>query len=55
MEEKCILALLMRHLKVKSELRTDQMRVSGELVIRPFFGNNIRFAKRTYGDYTQIA
>ncbi|VDM93325.1 unnamed protein product, partial [Litomosoides sigmodontis] len=46
MEEKCILALLMRNLKVKSKLRTDQMRVSAELVIRPLFGNNIRFEPR---------
>ncbi|VIO98703.1 Uncharacterized protein BM_BM8635 [Brugia malayi] len=55
MEEKCILALLMRNLKVKSKLRTDQMRVSAELVIRPLFGNNIRFEARKFGDYVQIA
>lgn len=55
MEEKCILSLLMRHLKVKSKLRTDQMRVSAELVIRPMYGNNIRFKQRKFGDYTQIA
>lgn len=54
MEEKCVLALLMRHLKVKSKLRTDQMRVSAELVIRPLNGNNIRFERRKYGDYTPI-
>ncbi|VBB35348.1 unnamed protein product [Acanthocheilonema viteae] len=54
MEEKCILALLMRNLKVKSKLRTDQMRVSAELVIRPLFGNNIRFEPRKFGDYVQI-
>lgn len=55
MEEKCVLALLMRHLKVKSKLRTDQMRISAELIIRPLYGNNIRFQKRSFGDYTQIA
>ncbi|VDN32020.1 unnamed protein product, partial [Gongylonema pulchrum] len=55
MEEKCILSLLMRHLKVKSKLRTDQMRVSAELVIRPMYGNNIRFERRTFGDYSQIS
>ncbi|VDK80858.1 unnamed protein product [Onchocerca ochengi] len=55
MEEKCILALLMRNLKVKSKLRTDQMRVSAELVIRPLFGNNMRFEPREFGDYVQIA
>ncbi|KHN83257.1 Cytochrome P450 4V2 [Toxocara canis] len=55
MEEKCVLATLLRHLKVKSKLRTDQMRVSAELIIRPMFGNNIRFEKRSYGDYTPIA
>uniref|UniRef100_A0A0N5A8Z2 Cytochrome P450 n=1 Tax=Syphacia muris TaxID=451379 RepID=A0A0N5A8Z2_9BILA len=55
MEEKCVLALLMRHLKVKSKLRTDEMRISAELIIRPQYGNNIRFEKRTYGDYTPIA
>ncbi|MCP9264669.1 hypothetical protein DINM_022805 [Dirofilaria immitis] len=54
MEEKCILALLMRNLKVKSKLRTDQMRVSAELVIRPLYGNNIRFEPRKFGDYVQI-
>uniref|UniRef100_A0A0R3RNK1 Cytochrome P450 n=1 Tax=Elaeophora elaphi TaxID=1147741 RepID=A0A0R3RNK1_9BILA len=54
MEQKCILALLMRNLKVKSKLRTDQMRVSAELVIRPLFGNDIRFEPRKFGDYVQI-
>lgn len=54
MEEKCILALLMRNLKVKSKLRTDQMRVSAELVIRPLFGNTIRLEPRKFGDYVQI-
>ncbi|VDK54393.1 unnamed protein product [Anisakis simplex] len=55
MEEKCVLATLLRRLKIKSKLRTDQMRVSAELVIRPMLGNYIRFEKRSYGDYVQIA
>uniref|UniRef100_A0A915AGJ0 Uncharacterized protein n=1 Tax=Parascaris univalens TaxID=6257 RepID=A0A915AGJ0_PARUN len=54
MEEKCVLATLLRHLKVKSKLRTDQMRVSAELVIRPMLGNNIRFENRSFGDYTRV-
>ncbi|VDD90914.1 unnamed protein product [Enterobius vermicularis] len=54
MEEKCILGLLMRHLKVKSKLRTDQMRLSAELIIRPLYGNNLLFEKRFYGDYSPV-
>ncbi|KJH47394.1 unspecific monooxygenase [Dictyocaulus viviparus] len=52
MEEKCILALLMRHLRVRSLLRTDQMRVAQELIIRPLYGNRLKFERRSYGDYS---
>ncbi|WKY11914.1 hypothetical protein Q1695_003468 [Nippostrongylus brasiliensis] len=55
MEEKCILALLMRHLRVRSLLRTDQMRVAAELIIRPLYGNQIKFEKREYGDYSHCS
>ncbi|XGW03819.1 hypothetical protein V3C99_015176 [Haemonchus contortus] len=55
MEEKCILALLMRHLRVRSLLRTDEMRVAAELIIRPLHGNRIKFEKRAYGDYTHCS
>ncbi|KAK6043304.1 unspecific monooxygenase [Cooperia oncophora] len=55
MEEKCILALLMRHLRVRSLLRTDEMRVAAELIIRPLFGNRIKFEKRDFGDYTHCS
>ncbi|VDK61614.1 unnamed protein product [Cylicostephanus goldi] len=41
MEEKCILAMIMRNLRVRSLLRTDQMRVAAELIIRPLYGNQI--------------
>ncbi|VDO44182.1 unnamed protein product [Haemonchus placei] len=43
MEEKCILALLMRHLRVLSLLRTNEMRVAAELIIHPLHGNRIKF------------
>lgn len=55
MEEKCILALLMRHLRVRSLLRTDEMRVAAELIIRPLYGNRIKFERREYGDYTHCS
>lgn len=55
MEEKCIIAQIMRDFKVKAKLRTDQMRVSAELIIRPMYGNQIRFERRSFGDYTQIS
>lgn len=45
----------MRDFKVKSKLRTDQMRVSAELIIRPLYGNQLRFERREFGDYTQIS
>ncbi|VDM54593.1 unnamed protein product [Angiostrongylus costaricensis] len=51
MEEKCILALIMRNLRVRSLLRTDEMRVAAELIIRPLFGNRLKFERRSYGDY----
>ncbi|KAK0410498.1 hypothetical protein QR680_005160 [Steinernema hermaphroditum] len=35
MEEKCVLANVLRSLKVESKLRTHQMRVAAELIIRP--------------------
>ncbi|VDM73245.1 unnamed protein product [Strongylus vulgaris] len=55
MEEKCILAMVMRNLRVRSLLRTDQMRVAAELIIRPLYGNRIKFEKRSYGDYTHCS
>ncbi|KAK6017623.1 hypothetical protein OSTOST_16852, partial [Ostertagia ostertagi] len=55
MEEKCILALLMRHLRVRALLRTDEMRVAAELIIRPLYGNRIKLEKRDYGDYAHCS
>ncbi|EPB71359.1 hypothetical protein ANCCEY_09544 [Ancylostoma ceylanicum] len=55
MEEKCILALLMRQLRVRALLRTDQMRVAAELIIRPLYGNRMKFEKRSYGDYSHCS
>ncbi|KAI6207333.1 Cytochrome P450 4V2 [Aphelenchoides fujianensis] len=55
MEEKCIIAQIMRDFKVKSKLRTDQMRVAAELIIRPLYGNEIRFERRAFGDYSPIS
>jgi len=52
MEEKCITARILREFKVKSKLRTDQLRLSAELIIRPKFGNHIMFQKREFGDYS---
>ncbi|CAD6193406.1 unnamed protein product [Caenorhabditis auriculariae] len=52
MEEKCILALLLKNLKVKAKLRTDEMRVAAELIIRPMYGNELIFRRRTFGDYS---
>ncbi|KAI6199019.1 Cytochrome P450 4V2 [Aphelenchoides besseyi] len=55
MEEKCIIAQIMRDFKVKAKLRTDQMRVAAELIIRPLYGNEIQFERRSFGDYTPIS
>lgn len=54
MEEKCILAIILKNLKVKAKLRTDEMRVAAELIIRPLYGNELKFEKREFGDYTSI-
>uniref|UniRef100_A0A914DS99 Unspecific monooxygenase n=1 Tax=Acrobeloides nanus TaxID=290746 RepID=A0A914DS99_9BILA len=54
MEEKCVIARILREFKVKSKVRTDQLRLSAELIIRPMYGNHIRFERRSYGDYSQI-
>uniref|UniRef100_A0A914WYT5 Uncharacterized protein n=1 Tax=Plectus sambesii TaxID=2011161 RepID=A0A914WYT5_9BILA len=51
MEEKCVLSTIMRKFKIKSKLRTDQMRVSAELIIRPMFGNHLSFERRKFGEY----
>jgi len=51
MEEKCVLAIVLRRLKVLPKLRTDQMRVAAELIIRPMYGNYVRFERRDYGHY----
>uniref|UniRef100_A0A0N5BAY0 Cytochrome P450 n=1 Tax=Strongyloides papillosus TaxID=174720 RepID=A0A0N5BAY0_STREA len=54
MEEKCVIANIMRQFKVQTQLRTDEMRLSAELIIRPMYGNYIKFTKRSYGDYTLV-
>lgn len=54
MEEKAVIANIMRRFKVKAKLRTDQMRVAAELIIRPMYGNEIKFERRSFGDYAQI-
>uniref|UniRef100_A0AC35TK99 Cytochrome P450 n=1 Tax=Rhabditophanes sp. KR3021 TaxID=114890 RepID=A0AC35TK99_9BILA len=53
-EEKCVLANIMRKFKVSAKLRTDEMRLSSELIIRPMFGNFIKFEKRSFGDYNLV-
>ena len=55
MEEKCIIAMLMRRYKIRSKLRTDQMRVAAELIIRPMYGNELLFERRSYGDCSPIS
>lgn len=55
MEEKCVLAMLMRRYKVRSKLRTDQMRVAAELIIRPQHGNHLAFERRDFGDCAPIS
>ncbi|CAJ0929720.1 unnamed protein product, partial [Mesorhabditis belari] len=52
MEEKTIAATVLRNLKIESLRRTDQMRVAAELIIRPLYGNHLKFRPRDYGDYT---
>uniref|UniRef100_A0A0N4Z8R6 Cytochrome P450 n=1 Tax=Parastrongyloides trichosuri TaxID=131310 RepID=A0A0N4Z8R6_PARTI len=54
MEEKCVIANIMRQFKVQTQMRTDEMRLSAELIIRPMYGNYIKFTKRSYGDYTPV-
>ena len=51
MEEKVVLSSILRRLRVESKLRTDQMRVAAELIIRPMHGNHIRFHRRQFGEY----
>lgn len=51
MEEKCLIVNILRKFHVKAKLRTDQMRVAAELIIRPMYGNEIQFYKRSYGQY----
>lgn len=51
MEEKCLAANILRRFKIESKLRTDQMRVGAELIIRPMYGNFIRFKRREFGEY----
>uniref|UniRef100_A0A914DG29 Cytochrome P450 n=1 Tax=Acrobeloides nanus TaxID=290746 RepID=A0A914DG29_9BILA len=55
MEEKCVIARILREFKVKSKVRNDQMRLSAELIIRPMFGNHILFERRSFGDYSQLS
>ncbi|KAI1719655.1 cytochrome p450 domain-containing protein [Ditylenchus destructor] len=51
MEEKCLIVNILRRFKVESKLRTDQMRVAAELIIRPMYGNLILFTRRSFGEY----
>lgn len=51
MEEKCLIANILRQFSVESKLRTEHMRVSAELIIRPLYGNKIRLTKRKFGNY----
>ncbi|CAD5231102.1 unnamed protein product [Bursaphelenchus xylophilus] len=55
MEEKCVIAQIMRRFKVKSKLKTHEMRVAAELIIRPMYGNHIKFKRRSFGDYSPIS
>uniref|UniRef100_A0A915EL41 Cytochrome P450 n=1 Tax=Ditylenchus dipsaci TaxID=166011 RepID=A0A915EL41_9BILA len=55
MEEKCLIANILRQLRVESKLRTDQMRVAAELIIRPMYGNEIRFERRAFGEYSHVS
>uniref|UniRef100_A0AC34QXY8 Cytochrome P450 n=1 Tax=Panagrolaimus sp. JU765 TaxID=591449 RepID=A0AC34QXY8_9BILA len=54
MEEKCIIARILREFKVQSKVRTDQLRLAADLIIRPKFGNFVKFQKRQFGDYSPI-
>ncbi|CAJ0582832.1 unnamed protein product, partial [Mesorhabditis spiculigera] len=55
MEEKTIAATILRHLKVRALRRTDEMRVAAELIIRPLYGNHLKFEHRKFGDYIPVA
>ncbi|CAD5231104.1 unnamed protein product [Bursaphelenchus xylophilus] len=55
MEEKCVISQIMRRFRVKSLKKTHEMRVAAELIIRPMYGNDIKFERRQFGDYTQIS
>ncbi|KAF8386607.1 cyp-42A1 [Pristionchus pacificus] len=46
MEEKCVLAILLRQFKVEAKLATHDMRIAAELIIRPMYGNEIRLTRR---------
>ncbi len=51
MEEKCLIVNILRRFTVESKLRTDQMRVAAELIIRPMYGNSLRLRRRKFGEY----
>ncbi|CAD5226203.1 unnamed protein product [Bursaphelenchus okinawaensis] len=55
MEEKCVIAQIMRRFRVTSKLKTHEMRVAAELIIRPMYGNHVKFERRSFGDYTLIS
>ncbi|CAD5226201.1 unnamed protein product [Bursaphelenchus okinawaensis] len=55
MEEKCVIAQIMRRFRVTSKLKTHEMRVAAELIIRPMYGNHVNFERRSFGDYTLIS
>lgn len=46
MEEKSVLAWLLRYFEVESVLRRDQVRAKGELILRPLNGMQIRLRAR---------
>uniref|UniRef100_A0A1I8BFB4 Cytochrome P450 n=1 Tax=Meloidogyne hapla TaxID=6305 RepID=A0A1I8BFB4_MELHA len=51
MEEKTLVANIFRRFNIYPKLRTDQMRVASELIIRPMYGNYVKFERRKFGEY----
>nr|CAD2190399.1 unnamed protein product [Meloidogyne enterolobii]CAD2190803.1 unnamed protein product [Meloidogyne enterolobii] len=51
MEEKTLVANIFRRFNVYPKLRTDQMRVASELIIRPMYGNYVKLERRKFGEY----
>ncbi|MPC69515.1 Cytochrome P450 4c3 [Portunus trituberculatus] len=47
MEEKIVLSSIMRHFRVESTTRREDLRILGELILRPENGNMVKLWPRS--------